>query len=244
MADAVEAVTASMQADMLRLSVIANNAANATTVGFKRQLAVMRSVTPLVPEGAQSLSMAGSVGGIPRVETLVDHRLGTLTQTGNPLDVAVDGEGFFEVATDAGPAYTRRGVFRIDSGGRLVTEQGNQVAGASGEIVLMGANPTIDRQGNVVESGKTTGQLKVVRFARNTPFESLPGGLLLTDAEPLAVPPGGARIRQGMVENSNVNSTTEMVKLLEATRHFEAGQRVMQGYGDMYDRVLRSLGEF
>lgn len=244
MADAIEAVTAAMQADMLRLSVIANNAANATTVGFRRQLAVMRSVAPVALQRDEGPAVAGIAGGYPRVETVVDGRLGTLAQTGNPLDVALDGEGFFELRTEAGPAYTRRGIFQIDPGGRLVTEQGHQVVGVGGEIVLTGANPVIDRQGNVIEGGKTVGQLKVVRFPRETPFESLPGGLLVTHAEPLAVLAGGVRIRQGMAENSNVNSTTEMVKLLEATRHFEAGQRVIQGYGDMFDRVVRSLGEF
>jgi flagellar basal-body rod protein FlgG len=154
------------------------------------------------------------------------------------------------VATPQGLAYTRLGSFRLDGQGRLVTQQGHPVMGTGGDIVLLQAAPLIDAEGRVFESAAAAGrqatpvaQLKVVRFAPGAARERLGDGLVQLQGEPVAVAEGEAQLRQGFLENSNVNPMHEMVRLLESVRHLEAMQKVALGYDEMLATSIRKLGE-
>lgn len=234
----LSAVLGSMHADMARLERVAMNIANAQTPGYKREVLATTPFATRVEAGAPALSI------------LTDARPGTLKATGQPLDVALDGPGWFEVATPQGLAYTRQGSFRLDAQGRLVTQQGHPVMGVGGEIALLQSTPVIDAQGRVFESAATAGrqatpvaQLKVVRFAPGAASERLGEGLVLLQGEPVAVAEGEAVLRQGFLENSNVNPMQEMVRLLESVRHLEAMQKVALGYDEMLGTSIRKLGE-
>src|SRR6185312_6612280 len=124
-----------MQNDLQRMSSISQNLANVLTSGYKREVPVTRTFDSYMQDAAvQGADVAGQTA--PANAPAIDTTPGALRATRNPLDVAIDGEGFFEVMTDQGSAYTRQGAFRTDAGGHLVTAQGLPVMGTSGEISL------------------------------------------------------------------------------------------------------------
>lgn len=253
----------SMQQDMARLERISMNMANAVTPGYKREVATalpaaaggfaaaMSSI-----EGAQMGLQAGlpspadapSAAGLLMIQT--DARPGTLKATGQSLDIALSGTGFFEISTEAGLAYTRQGNFQLDARGRLVTAQGQPVMGQGGEIVLTHPNPRIDATGQVFEptvDGRPdpvpVAQLKVVAFDDTKDLQRLGDGLLRTSLPPTQVSDSEAEVHQGFLENSNVNSMQEMAQLIVAMRHFESMQKVTLGYDEMIGSAVRKLGE-
>ncbi len=240
MANAFTVAVQSMHNDQMRMDGISRNLANVSTTGYQRETAVAVAFAQLMQSGS-----AGGVAmslGVPEVHSVIDHRAGSLKLTGEALDVAIEGDGYFEVATADGPAYTREGHFHLDTRGRLVTDAGDAVMGTGGEIQLTTLTPQIDRQGRITENGRTVGQLKAVRFDDATPLARLGAGLLQPAAK-TAPADAGASFRQGHVESSNVSSMTEMVQLVETMRHFEAGQRVAQAYDEMLDKAFRKLGD-
>lgn len=212
----------SLQADAARLDIIALNLANVQTAGFKRQVAFT--------DAMQAASQAGK----PQVAS--DSRPGTLKPTGQPLDVALAGVGFFEVLTPNGLAYTRAGNFSVDATGRLVNAQGHLVMGRNGDIRLATREPVIDAAGRITEAAEPGGEarlvdhLKVVRFDKPQQLRRLGGGLLAPGEGMAALPEGEAQVRQGTIENSNVDNTREMVELARTMRHFESVHRALQGY--------------
>jgi flagellar basal-body rod protein FlgG len=237
----------SMQNDMRQVEHVAMNLANTLTPGYKRQVAAAQSFGAIVEQGAASAAgQAPALSGA--VQTFVDVRAGALKQTGGSLDLAVDGQGYFEVATDAGPAYTRQGDFRVDERGRLVTAQGQPVMGLGGEILLSGAKPRIDRNGNVFDAGDANAktplaQLKLVRFEEAGTMASLGNGLLSAGGGMVQLNGAEIHLRQGYLEGSNVSTQTEMVQLMQATRHFESMQKAIQSYDEVVGTAIRKLGE-
>lgn len=226
----------SLQTDIARLDNIALNLANVQTPGYKRQIA-----QPFV----DALQAAQGDAAAPAS----DPRPGSLKMTGQPLDVALTGEGYFEVLTDRGQAYTRAGAFGVDATGRLVTAQGYPVMGRSGDIRLATRTPAIDANGRITEVAEPGGearlvdQLKVVRFARPQSLRRLGDGLLAPGDEMTVMNEGEPQLRQGALENANVNSTREMVDLMQTMRHFESMHRALQGYDDMVGTAIRKLTE-
>jgi flagellar basal-body rod protein FlgG len=247
-----------MQQDMARLERISMNMANAATPGYKREV-----VASLPSNGAafsDAMQAAGAMTGDARADTsgvtpamlLIqsDTRPGTLRTTGQNLDVALATPGFFEVSTEAGLAYTRQGSWQLDARGRLVTAQGNPVMGVGGEIVLSRPNPVIDATGQVFESRPGGGvestpvaQLKVVQFEDTKSLRRMGEGLMTTDQVPMQLRDSDVQLRQGFLENSNVNSMQEMAQLIQSMRHFESMQRVALGYDEMIGGAVRKLGE-
>jgi len=232
---------ASMQQDKARVDQVALNLANVTTPGYKRQVVVARPFSDALQEARTSR--------VP--ELLTDARAGTVRSTGQPLDVALTGEGFFEVMTDKGPAYTRAGNFGVDARGRLVTAQGYPVMGKNGDIQLSGHSPRIDTAGHITEalaSGDAApptpvGQLKVVRFENLQALERLGEGLMAAGEGMTVLDGADVSIRQGATENANADPTREMIELIQAMRHFETMHRVVQGYDEMIGTAVRKLAE-
>ncbi|MGJ7502487.1 flagellar hook-basal body protein [Variovorax sp. ZT5P49] len=257
MTDVLAISLQSMQQDMARLERISMNMANATTPGYKREVATS------LPSNAAAFSDAmlgarlspqaepsgaAGVAGMLLIQT--DARPGTLKSTGQSLDVALTTPGFFEISTEAGLAYTRQGSWQLDARGRLVTAQGNPVMGVGGEIVLSRPNPVIDATGQVFESKPGGGtetapvaQLKVVRFDNAKDLRRMGDGLMSTDQIPSQLTDSEVQLRQGFLENSNVSSMQEMVQLIQSMRHFESMQRVALGYDEMIGGAVRKLGD-
>lgn len=236
----MEPISALIQAalgdDQARLERVASNLANTQTVAYKRELWVTRSAAP--PDFAQMMDAAevASTG-----ESARDLRPGTLKPTGRALDVALDGPGFFEVATEQGPAYTRRGDWRVDAQGRLVTGQGLPVLGQGGEINLSSAQVVIDARGQVLDGGRQVATLRVVDLPPQA-LRPVGQGLYVSNMPPQE---GGrlGQVRQGQLEGANVDVAAEMLALTATTRHFEAVLRITQGRDEMLGTAIRRLGE-
>lgn len=253
-----------MQQDMQRLDRVASNLANATTIGYQRDLMARQAIAP------SGLSFAGLVdaqrvvgrpleGVVDQSNAIVrslqvhrDARPGSLKYTGQSLDVALAGPGYFEVTTPSGPAYTRQGNFQLDASGRLVTASGFPVMGKGGEIFLNDIVPSIDVAGRIMEGsvqprGRSPegvlAQLKVVRPDNEVSLQRLGNGLLTSSGSLTELQEVEVQIRQGYTENSNVNSMHEMVQLVETMRHFESMQKVALGYDEMTAQAVRKLGD-
>ena len=229
MKEILAAVLASMHADIGRMDRIGMNIANASTAGYKREVA---GTLPF----AARVEAADGTGEARTAAAHLDLRAGTLKATGQSLDLAVAGNAWFEVATEHGPAYTRRGDFRLDARARLVTQQGLPVLGTSGEIQLPHGAPYVDANGQVFASAPSPGehtpplaQIKLLVFEVGTAMERGADGLMLTRADGAAPREGAVQVQQGYLENSNVSHMHEMVRLLGTMRHMETLQKVALG---------------
>jgi flagellar basal-body rod protein FlgG len=238
MASAIDIAARIMADDLYRLNVVSQNLANANTTGYKKELVSSRPFIEHLQAGMSSVPV-----NMPALSTAVDHRPGSLSPTGNALDIAIEGAGYFELAGAEGPVYTRHGSFSLDAAGRLVSAGGLAVMGLGGEIVLGGPQPTIDRQGRMLEGERLMGQLKVVRFADAPALAPLGGGLYRAET-PGEVLQDSVQVKQGFLESSNVVTLSEITLLIALVRRFEAAQRLVQGYDGMLGGAIRTLGEF
>lgn len=227
---------------MKRLDVISNNLANANTPGFKKDRMSFESMLngptnpPAVPNGSTADPL------LQKNTVYVDYSPGPVAQTGNPLDLAIDGDGFFVVNTPNGPAYTRQGNFRMSADGTLVTADGFPLMGQGGPIRIQGSRVEIDGQGVVNVDGAPAGTITVVDFPK--PYNLTKGeGALFTPANPQVTPqPTTSAVRQGHLEGSNVETIGEMVRMIETSRYFEACSKVVQGYDAMASKATTDLG--
>lgn len=238
MSTIVAATETGMLNDAERLRIISNNLANVGTVGFKRQLAVS-------PSFDQVQSAAGTGSGEragPVLTAYADRSAGTLTHTGNPLDLALEGDAYFVIDTGLQEAYTRQGTFRLDADGQLVTANGEKVVTTEGDVRLTSPAPSIDAQGNIRDNGAVVGQLKLVTVNNPQSLLETGNGLYTATDSTVAAPADAARVRQGYTEAANVVSMNEMIKMIETVRHFEASQKMLQGYDAMLDRAITDLG--
>jgi len=205
-----------------QLETTTNNIANLNTPGFKKLL--LEEMSQHVPTNKGD---AYNLFIFPRFKaTHIIVEQGALKKTGAPLDLALNGEGFFAVKVKGGELYTRNGHFFVDSLGRLVDSKGNPVLDISGnEIVLEGRGKvTVTKDGVVYEGKNQVGILKVVNFTSVRPLgDSYYQGI----GSPM---PSEAEVLQGFLESSNVEPVKEMVNLIEAQRRFE-----------IYGNLIRSL---
>lgn len=216
----------------------ANNLANANTVGYRRD----RTFTEAL---RNRVDAAGNPTSVRTLTQWADPLEGTLEATGNPLDAAIEGEGFFVVTDEAGATrYTRAGRFTADANGTLVTPGGFTVQGTDGPIQLPldGGAIEINRDGEIRVDGTPAGTLRLVRFPPDAPLERLDGASFTTAAapEPLDAP----SVRQGIVEMSNVNPLTEMTEMITHFRLFESQQKMLQTTDQALGAVTRDLGTF
>jgi flagellar basal-body rod protein FlgF len=236
----VSATEMGMLDDVERLRIISHNLANVGTVGFKRELAVTRPF-------AEQLADAGEFAGTntqltTNVMSYTDRSPGTLTHTGTPLDLAIEGDAYFVIDTGQQEAYTRQGTFRLNADGQLVTLSGQPVMTTGGDVRLTTPTPVIDTQGNIRDNGTVVGQLKLVTVSNPQSLSEVGNGLYTASNSTASQPADTARVRQGFTEAANVVTMNEMIRMIETTRHFEASQKLIQGYDAMLDRALSDLG--
>jgi flagellar basal-body rod protein FlgF len=236
------AVSGSLAA-MQRLDVISNNLANINTPGYKKDKMSFEGLLagninpPAVPQGTTADPI------LQKDNIYIDYASGPISQSGNPLDLALDGDGFFAVTTPEGTAYTRQGNFRTSVEGTLVTVDGYPVQGTGGApISIQGSRIEIDARGVITVDGTETGAIPVVDFEKPYTMTKL-GNALFVPADPQAPPQvGAAQIRQGHIEGSNVDSISEMVQMIETNRYFEACSKVIKGFDDMAAKAATDLG--
>lgn len=217
-----------------QMDVIANNLANLNTRGFrKEELLFSEFVSPkasnpgLRGDGAK-VSFVG-LGG-----TLTDTREGALEPTGNQLDMAIQGPGFFVVDSPNGPRYTRDGRFTIDAQGRIVNRDGAAVLDPRGRPLTVppgATNVEVTAGGQVSSDKGAVGNLQVVKFADELSLQKVGVNQYQTDAAPQAVD-GNTQVRQGMLEGSNVEPIIEITKMIQVQRAYEAANQMVNNEND------------
>ncbi|MBT9457011.1 MAG: flagellar hook-basal body protein [Burkholderiaceae bacterium] len=241
------ATLTAMQRNVASLERTANNLANQLTPGYRREILAERRLGSVTPP-FQALMTASDVhstdgGSAHGAEILLDLRPASLKQTAQPLDLAISGAGFFEVATPQGPAYTRRGQFQVDAQGRLVTASGWPVIGHLGELFLNPGPVVITTDATLRQDEQARGQLRLLVAEEPTRLSSIGDGLYVAEGAMRLMPVGEVAIKQGFLEGSNVDTAHEMLQLQRTVRHFETLHRVAQGYDEMMGTALRKLGE-
>ncbi len=230
-------------AAMQRLDMISNNLANVNTAGFKKDKMSFEGLLagainpPAVPQGTTADPI------LQKENVYIDYSSGPISQTGNPLDLALDGDGFFAINTPDGTAYTRQGNFRLSADGTLVTSDGYPVQGQGGSAIhLQGNRIEIDANGVIAVDGTPAGTISMVDFDKPYNLTKTGSTLFVPSDQQTPRQSTAIQVRQGHLEGSNVESISEMVQMIETNRYFEACQRVIRGYDDMAAKAANDLG--
>ncbi len=214
MQNAAYVALSSQMALQNKLNVIANNMANLSTPAFKGEQMLFEQYL-IKPPGAAPIAFVEDHG------TVRDMRQGTLSRTGNALDVALEGEGFFAVETPLGTRYTRNGHFQLDAQNRLVTSQGYAVLSAGGQPITLPPNAAdinIGADGTISVGRGTVGKIQAVTFEQPQAVTPAADGLYLTDQQP--EPATKTKVVQGMIEESNVQPVLELTRMLGVARAY------------------------
>lgn len=226
----------------MRLDVLSNNLANSNTSGFKADIPIFRILPEETPTDATQISLTLSPLYAP-MEAITDFSGGAVVKTGNPLDAAIVGDGFFKIQTDNGVQYTRNGSFTINENGVLCTAQGSPVMGQSGEISIDGNRVEIGDLGEVYVDGDQVDRLQIVDFPK--PYMLKKNGETQFSSEDLgqeSIIEDSYHISQGFVEASNVNIIQTMTEMIETLRVFESYQRVIQSADDTLAKTVNEVG--
>jgi len=242
MPDGAAIAAASMAVEMQRINVVSHNLANTLTPAYKRIWPVTTTFNDVFSVASADRSDLPAEG--MAIDQAVDFRSVPLRQTGNSLDLAIEGKGYFEIHDGESIYFSRQGNFTLDATGRLTTADGMAVAGLGGDIRLQSAQVGIDSLGRIYEKDQQVAQLKLIAFQDSARLTPAGGGRYTAANASMQLADGNVSVRQGYTESSNVVAADEMVRLIEAMRRFEAGQKIIQSYDAMLEKALSRLGEF
>lgn len=246
-----------MDSALIRQNVIANNLANVQTVGFKQNrevdiafptylIARLHDQRMNVLDGTAEIRPNIGVmgGGVIPQEVATDYSQGSHLETKNPLDFALNGPGFFSVLNPDGKTFlTRDGSFSLDSNGRLVTKDGLPVLGHNGEIYIDGNEVTADQEGNISVDGKALDQLLTVKVQNVDQLTKVGHSLFKTTPKTkVDMAPEGIQVQQGFLEQSNVNSITEMVNMIDTYRSYELNSRIISTFDHLGEEAATEIG--
>jgi len=235
-------VSLSRQVTLQRaLDVTANNLANVDTAGFKVESLVVNT-DPLATPAPDNTP----IQYVLDTQVARSFAPGPMDQTGNPYDMAVEGDGFFTVQTGGGPRYTRDGRFSVDSTGALVDKAGNAVLSAGGSPITFDvkkSTPSIGRDGTITQDGTQVGKLSVVRFANRGQLSKEGQNYYSDDPSNPPIPANDSTIRQGMVERSNVQPVVEITNLISIQRTYERIAQLLGSATDLSRSAIDRLGK-
>lgn len=260
MSGAIYTATSGALAYQMRLEVLANNLSNINTIGFKEDRTIFRTYFPdsqdPITEDLQATPISGETEVVPPFLTSdalvafegteTDFSSGQLKHTGNRLDVALEGNGFFSVQTPTGTQYTRNGNFSLNEEGVLVTQEGLPVLGNGGEITVNidTEDLLIDEEGNIWADGVQVDTLRIVDFSDPHNLEKV-GNSLFAPADPtLSGDTAEAYgVSQGFIELSNVDGIRVMTEMLEVLRGYESYQKVIQSIDEVTSQAIEEVGQ-
>jgi flagellar basal-body rod protein FlgF len=231
--------TLTRQAGLMReMQVVANNMANMATTGFRREGIVFSEYVRALDDGHASLSMATA-----RVAYASDIQ-GALTRTGRPLDLAVEGEGFFLVQTPQGQMLTRAGNFLRDADGSVVTPDGMPLLDAGGAAVVVPPTATavaVASDGTLSADGLPIAQIGLWLAPGAGPTDRRAGARFAVEGAPVPAGEEGGRIVGGFLESSNVSPVAEVARMIEVQRTYELGQNFLDREDDRIRAVIRTF---
>jgi flagellar basal-body rod protein FlgF len=245
-------VTLSRQTTLQReLDIVANNIANLNTTGFKADGAVFAEYL----QGADRAQFTTPEQRLSFVEDRLswhDMSQGTIQQTGNPLDIALDGDGMLVVQTERGVRYTRNGSLQLSATGELVTTSGDKLVGDAGPIVLQPTDKDIVitkdgtikvREGISLNSDTTRGRLRLVTFGNLQQLQKDGASMFQAPDDVVPEPVQNPNVVQGAVEKSNVRSVIEMTRMIELTRAYTEVAAILQQQNELSRNSIQQLAE-
>jgi flagellar basal body rod protein FlgG len=233
-------------AALARLDAVAQNLANVGTIGYKGERVLFR-VRPLdetAAAGAPQPIIDRTAAQVAEVATIRDFAQGPVRTSGNALDAAITGEGFFVVATPRGERYTRQGNFSLDREGFLVTQHGERVQGDGGDIRVGEGTVAIGEDGTVSVDGGSVGRLKLVGFG-DAPALIAEGSSLFAAARgavPVPLDTTAGRLVPEAIEGANVDAVTGMIELVDVSRGFETYMRAIERLDAIAARAINEVG--
>jgi len=223
-----------------RMDVAANNLANVATAGFKADAVVFEDLDGTRAHAEEDPTEIRFVRDIGLTR---DMSQGPISITGNPLDVALEGQGFFMVEGPTGPLYTRDGAFTLTGEGRLVTSEGRAVLSSGGAPIVFdpqGESPSIGRDGAISVAGVEVGRIGVATFAAPSALSKV--GDNLWDAQGQTPGEFEGVVVQGALEGSNVSPVRELTRLIEISRAYQSAARIVSGADELRQRAIERLG--
>jgi len=231
------------------METITNNIANAETTGFKKEFLIAHSHDEVMLRRVNDTSRHGLRGNMvgplnlgTQVDYLyIDFTQGALEGTERTTDLALIGDAFFVVQTDAGERYTKTGHFYINDAGYLTDTEGNQLLGSNGPIYVGGLNFRVDQFGNVFTDDGFSDTIRVVSFADNSTLRRQGANLYFATVPPLAEA-NPYSVAQGFLETSNVDVGREMVDMLAMYRTYELNQRMVTMIDETLGKAVNEIG--
>lgn len=234
-------VALSRQATLRRqLSVIANNLANMNTTGYKGEH-MMFMEHPVRSRGGERI-MGDKVSYVRDIATVRDLHEGSFRETGNPLDMAIHGDGYFVVQTENGERYTRNGRFQLDDAGQLVTQQGDPVLSDGGQPFFFApgdADIHVTRDGTLSTRNGPLGRLRIVGFDNPHELKEVSGGMFVAETAPAEVEQPD--VVQNMLESSNVEPIIEMTRLIDVNRSYKEAHKLIEAEDERMKKMIREL---
>jgi flagellar basal-body rod protein FlgF len=219
-----------------QLDVLANNLANMNTSGFKGEKVMF--IEHLTQSRGGEKILGEKFTYVRDIATLRDTTEGPIAETGNPLDVAIAGEGYFAVRTEVGERYTRNGHFRLDEAGQLVTQIGDPVLSANGQPFFFGPQDTkvtISLDGTVSTNNGSLGKLRLINVENQQTMRQVGNSLFAADTEVKDVE--NPTVVQNSLESSNIQPILEMSRLIDTQRAYESVRKFI----DREDERMRSM---
>jgi flagellar basal-body rod protein FlgF/flagellar basal-body rod protein FlgG len=225
-----------LRAQSQALEVSAHNLANVNTTGFRGQQTTFQSLLAVAnPTVPTVLNLATNNFGVLEGSHL-DLTAGNLQHTGNPLDLGIEGAGFFAIQAAGGTRYTRNGSFRVASSGELVTASGDPVLGDKSVIRVPAGAISVSADGTVSVNGAAAGQIRLVEFAPGARLTA-EGATLLAAPDGSAQPAKQSTVQSGTLESSNVNAINSVMTLIGVQRHAEMLQRALSMFDSEFNRI-------
>jgi flagellar basal-body rod protein FlgF len=228
------------------LDVVSNNIANINTTGFKAGTSVFEEyVMPRARHNDFAHTRDRKLSYVHDRSTWHDLSQGPIRQTGNPLDVAIDGDAFFVVRTPQGDRYTRNGSFQINATGQLTTTEGYPVLGDNGPIQFQidDRDVTISREGLISVPEGIRGKLQLVTFANRHRLEKDGSSTFKAPEDMAPTPVQNPHVIQNALEQSNVKAVVEMTRMIEVSRAYQKVASLMQQHGDIRRSAIERLAE-
>lgn len=267
----IYAATSAMLVQEKMLDVVANNLANVDTSGFRARVAVNQAFPEVLMDRVERYAVLDedlneelgerkffpyvygrvSIGTMPLANVMCDTAMtthqGSVTFTDSPLDLTIDGDGFFVVENGNGDRfYTRQSSFKVDGTGSVMTPEGEYLVGEAGRITIGedAVNVSVDRSGQVLVDGQIVGTPQVVTFANPSLLRQVGRSLLAAtpdsgEPEPVAAPV----IQSGLLERSNVEVVLEMTRMIEAQRCYEGAAKAVTSQDELTSRLFTSVGK-
>ena len=229
----------------MRQETISNNLNNANTPGYKRDEPLLKSFPETllwqIGNGQKQL-----IGGLPSGsmvdQVVTEHDPGIVERTGRPLDMALEGDGYFSLETPNGIRYSRNGHFQRTKDGYLVNEMGFYALGSSGRIKLSSEDITVDEYGKISIDGQMVAELDIRSFDNPETLLKEGNALFKASDNTRETTDASINVLQKSLEKSNVNLVKEMVNMMNVVRTYESNQKVIQAYDRVMEMSAKEIG--